>query len=1090
MRRSGGQAAARRAGRLLHALGTGTLLVVLVLGLALGVLSWRLAQGPFESGWLARRLEAAANAGNAPARLRIGSAALAWRGFHQGSGAPLDIQLNNVTSVNAAGTDIADIPRVEVSLSAGALLLGRLRPRSIVLDHPRLNLLRSEDGSISLDLGGLVDADTGPGAGAGSGAPSDKPGPGVLPGWITTLARPVGGDRDASGGSLIDQLRAVRVRDAAITVIDRQLGATWRAPRADINLVRRREGGLDGTGTAELAIGDQRATLHAMASLEPGASRTLVQAEVSRMQPAALARAAPGLAALAGVETPIALTARVVLGPTLDIERGGLEATVSAGQVAFGRTAVPVEAATLALTLAPIGQEAGRELSLREFHLTVRGSPDDQVTRISASGSARWTGPTMRGALTLDLDRVDFAALPNLWPEGMGGSGARAWVVRNITAGIARAAHVDIGLAGNRGVSDLAVTSATGSVTGEGLTVHWLRPVPPIEHGEAKLRILDPDTLEIVTRAGEQRPEGKATDGPLVIRGGRVRISGLSHPRQFGSIEAEIAGGLAETIALLRNPRLHLLDQHPVPLRDPAGQVDVKLSLQLPFDREVKTEDIAVRALAHLERVHLTGLVAGRDLDDGRFDLDASDDGLTVKGHAALAGIPSQVAAELDFRAGPPAQVLQKVTASGRASAAQLKSAGLDAGPLLSGGTADIHAVLRERRDGSGSLEADADLTEAELNAPPIAWRKAVGSPARLSARLVLDHDRLVEIDQIALRGEDLSVQGKAEFVAGHASVLRLDRLVLGRTEATGVIHFPSPDAPAPRIGVGLHGPVLDLSAALAQRSAAGEGAPASSTAAPKLPGPPWSIDARFSRVLVANGGSFEKIDARAEYDGRRFSQLRLDGQTGDSAPFHLEISPQQGERQLRADVADAGALLRGLDLGDTMLGGRLTVFGTYDDRKIDHPLHGTAELTDFRVRDRRGLGRLLQAMTLYGLVQVASGPGLGFSRLVAPFVLTEDALELGEARAFSPSLGLTTTGRIDLRRNVADLHGTIVPAYFFNSLLGNIPLVGRLFSPEQGGGLFAASYTLRGPLDDPRVSVNPLSALTPGFLRGVFGLF
>ena len=70
------------------------------------------------------------------------------------------------------------------------------------------------------------------------------------------------------------------------------------------------------------------------------------------------------------------------------------------------------------------------------------------------------------------------------------------------------------------------------------------------------------------------------------------------------------------------------------------------------------------------------------------------------------------------------------------------------------------------------------------------------------------------------------------------------------------------------------------------------------------------------------------------------------------------------------------------------------------------------------------------------------------------------------------------------------DLQGTIVPAYFFNSLLGNVPLIGRLFSPERGGGVFAASYSLRGKLDDPDVTVNPLSALTPGFLRGVFGIF
>ena len=97
---------------------------------------------------------------------------------------------------------------------------------------------------------------------------------------------------------------------------------------------------------------------------------------------------------------------------------------------------------------------------------------------------------------------------------------------------------------------------------------------------------------------------------------------------------------------------------------------------------------------------------------------------------------------------------------------------------------------------------------------------------------------------------------------------------------------------------------------------------------------------------------------------------------------------------------------------------------------------------------------------------------------------------DLRDARAFSSSLGMTAKGRLDLARNTVDMEGTIVPAYFFNSLLWHIPLLGKLFSPEKGGGVFAATYTLRGGLDNPRVAVNPLAALTPGFLRGVFGLF
>ena len=231
-------------------------------------------------------------------------------------------------------------------------------------------------------------------------------------------------------------------------------------------------------------------------------------------------------------------------------------------------------------------------------------------------------------------------------------------------------------------------------------------------------------------------------------------------------------------------------------------------------------------------------------------------------------------------------------------------------------------------------------------------------------------------------------------------------------------------------------------------------------------------------------------IVLNVEDDGHVMRRLHLEARTAPNAGFRLDILPDRGGRKLTASANDAGGLLRVLDLMDTMQGGVLTVSGSYDDSRADHPLSGSAEIRDFRVRNAPALARLLQAMTLYGLVEMTQGPGLGFTRLVAPFTLAGDTLDLADARAFGPSLGVTAKGRVNLASDRADVEGTIVPAYFFNSLLGNVPLVGRLFSPEKGGGLFAASYTIRGPLADPQVSVNPLSALTPGFLRGVFGIF
>ena len=112
------------------------------------------------------------------------------------------------------------------------------------------------------------------------------------------------------------------------------------------------------------------------------------------------------------------------------------------------------------------------------------------------------------------------------------------------------------------------------------------------------------------------------------------------------------------------------------------------------------------------------------------------------------------------------------------------------------------------------------------------------------------------------------------------------------------------------------------------------------------------------------------------------------------------------------------------------------------------------------------------------------------FSHIVAPFQYDGAGLNVDEAHAYNSSLGLTANGRINLSSGQVSLVGTIIPAYFFNSMLGQLPLVGKLFSPEKGGGVFAARFSVDGMIDDPSISLNPVSALTPGFLREIFSVF
>ncbi|MCK4940083.1 MAG: AsmA-like C-terminal domain-containing protein, partial [Rhodospirillaceae bacterium] len=115
-------------------------------------------------------------------------------------------------------------------------------------------------------------------------------------------------------------------------------------------------------------------------------------------------------------------------------------------------------------------------------------------------------------------------------------------------------------------------------------------------------------------------------------------------------------------------------------------------------------------------------------------------------------------------------------------------------------------------------------------------------------------------------------------------------------------------------------------------------------------------------------------------------------------------------------------------------------------------------------------------------------GEGLNFDILEVPFSLNKGALKIKDARTSGPSIGITASGKADFRGKSLDIEGTVVPAYAINSLLGNIPIIGQILSgPEKGSGIFAATYSMKNKGDKLEINFNPMSALAPGVLRGIF---
>ena len=105
----------------------------------------------------------------------------------------------------------------------------------------------------------------------------------------------------------------------------------------------------------------------------------------------------------------------------------------------------------------------------------------------------------------------------------------------------------------------------------------------------------------------------------------------------------------------------------------------------------------------------------------------------------------------------------------------------------------------------------------------------------------------------------------------------------------------------------------------------------------------------------------------------------------------------------------------------------------------------------------------------------------------MSPFYPNRQRLGLDDVRTAGGALGLNVEGELDFATNRMNLRGTVVPFSFFNAVIGVIPIVGDVLTGGKGGGVVAATYQAKGKIDDPEISVNPVSFLAPGILRRIF---
>lgn len=996
------------------------------------------------------------------------------------------VVLEQVSLRDAEGAPLARVPRIETLVSPRGLILRQeVLVQEVRVSGAEISLRRAADGSVALSFG--------PGAGPLREAPG-----------LLALMDEV--DRALEGPTL-EALEQVTADGVIVNFADARAGRSWTLDGGQIDLDLR---GGENALRADLSLlsGRSFATGITISYASPRGSRAArMGLSITDGAAADLGSQVPALGWLGALDAPLTGNLRAELDSAGAL--GPVSATLEIGPGAVQPTAatrpIPFETAKAYLTFDPAEAEvrfdrlevqsdwggfAAEGVSyLRDLQDGLPGAliaqfdlgdvwlnPDGvypearQIDRaaldfrlrldpflievgqfliaaegqeIVGAGRVRATDEGWHVAADLRADVLRPEAVMSFWPEVVKPR-ARTWFAENLIA----ATISDLSL-GFRFTPNEAARMA-GSANFADTTLRYMKTLPVLEAGAGFLTIDGSRFVASVEEGYVMAPQG----GTIDLAGSVFSIADITRPGAQSEVDLTLDSTITAALSILDLPPFEFLTKAGLPVDLADGRFSGGGTISLPLRPGIKPGDVAFNLSGDLRDVRTDRLVPGRTLAASRLGVTADNAMLSIGG--ALRVGQAQLVGDWTRAFDPDNGGLSRVSASVTLDPAFLSefNIGLPDGSVGGSGTGMLDLELRP--NAAPEFVLRSDLVGLRLGLPAIGWSKPDSEPGVLEVTGTLGP--VPSIDRLTLDAGGLRATGDVALRdGGGLDVARFDRVIAGGwLDGPVVLRGRGPGAP---VGVEISGGTFDLRRAQFGDSA-GQGGP---------------MAIQLDRLQISDGialtGFAGEFDSGGGFSGQ--FTARLNGGT----PLRGSIVPYQGRSAVRILSDDAGGVFRSAGLLENAQDGAFEMVllptgaeGTYD---------GTMAATDLRVRDAPALAALLDAISVVGLLGQLDGQGLSFTNVDASFRITPDRITVTEGSAVGPGLGISMDGIYMLGTKRMEFQGVISPIYLLNG-------IGSVLT-RPGEGLFGFTYRLDGVVGNLRVSVNPLSALTPGMFREIF---
>lgn len=1001
---------------------------------------------------------------------------------------------------------IAQAPKAEIGLAAGAFIRGEVQIRRIALVGVQLTLVRTRAGALRL------------------GVERSQTSEDVLQRIRDAI------EKSGTGTSTLERFAVSKAR---LAFYDEGTGLFLVAPQANVDVANERQKSgpphLVANVDASLEVTGQAARLVAKIGLPQAGGNFSGDIAVTGLELAALSRNAKTFAFLKPFDLRTDLSASFTIehGTHLRAADLGVSATGIVGSFGSpltvknlrfvgrydgntgrlliddaelqGETAAAHAQGFSNLTFAPDGALVRADLDLTADKITfampsafkqavtfggvvVRGS---YVTadRTFAIDRLALAGPAVSGAFSgrvviaqnqspeIDLhgklNPLSVRDLVLYWPLRVG-EGARAWLAGNMPAGrvgpMAIAADIKAGALDRPALPEDALKI---EIPVQDASVDYLHGMTLLTHANGN-GLLTGDTFRVQVSSGRV--------GPIAVRKGTVVIPQLHQHGAVGDIAFTVQGQMRDLLTILDEKPLRYPSKFHIKPAETAGAAIVDADFHVPMVKGVGVDRIPIKVRAVATGLALP-LGAETKLSNGNVTFDIDNSKLRAFGNIDYGRIP--LAADWTELFNSKNGITTNVTVRGMLDEAARNILKLHLSDIFTG-PVGVSAQLSGSRGTIKAAQVAVDLTPATLSWDPISYKKAPGSTATAQVSARLDAKGGIETAEVSLSGSGLAARGtlnftpdggvaRAEFPAFHAGPQNDFSLSLTQTAFKGYEVF-------------IRGHSADGSAFGRRNANSGGTSQESNTL--------YHFVARLDRMMLSEGAALAPFNLDANTIGSRIQMLSLSTGMSKGDSVSANIGPMPGGRKVTVDATDAGLLLKGVFGLNNISGGRLTLTAKMppvDAAAGPASYAGILAIRDFRIENQPFFARLFSAGSLGGLLDLMRGTGIVIDKLEVPFTAKGDVINIQDGHASGPSVGLSGDGYIDRRANRIDLRGAVAPIYGLNSMLGAIPLVGDVLVSKKGEGILGVTYEASGNLEEPKISVNPLSVLTPGIFRRIF---